>query len=154
MKSYQQTMDHTCGACCVQTVLEHFGRPVPSERSLAYRLKANFHTGIEPKAIVEYLRAVHLHVEMRTSQTVGFLIRRLRNYMPIICWSDWGGHYCVVTGYRQDARWSGGRFILADPAARYDGRPNGFTEVSADRLRSMWRTPGQNVKGEAIYIKA
>lgn len=154
MKSYQQSMDHTCGACCVQTVLAHFNLPVPTEKSLAHTLKAKFLTGIEAKEIKAYLNAVSLTAQYRIARGTGELISKLKQgWLPIICWADWDGHYCVVVEYTNDPHWSGGRFKLADPAAMYEGR-DGFTEVAADRLKAMWNTPHTKHKREVIYVIA
>lgn len=153
MKSYQQTMDHTCGACCVQTVLAYFGLRAPTEKSLAHTLKATFLTGIEPRDIEAYLRDAGLTAQYRIARGIGELITKFKQgWLPIICWADWDGHYCVVVEYVKDPQWSGGRFKLADPAAIYEGR-DGFTEVAADRLKAMWYTPHTKNKREVVYVK-
>lgn len=157
MKSYQQSMDHTCGAACVRTVLNHFGLEVPSEKSLAYRLKADFKTGIDPRAIERYLTDAGLVAHYRIARGIGGIgeLKRkiVEGWTPIICWADWGGHYCVVIAYESDPKWSGGKFTLADPAAKYEGGRE-FTEVSADRLKTMWSTPCQGGKQrEVIYVR-
>lgn len=156
MKSYQQVMDHTCGAACVRTVLDHFGLPVPSEKSLAHILKATFKEGIEPENIEAYLNEAGLVARYRTAKGIGELQRRLdAGWLPIVCWADWGGHYCVITNIwktKMDAL-TGGWIDMADPAAIYDGRKSGFTRSSIERFKSMWYTPGKNKKREVIYVR-
>lgn len=156
MKSYQQAMDHTCGAACVRTVLDHFDLFVPSEKSLAYKLKATFKDGIEPERIEAYLNEVGLVARYRIARGVGELCHRVNDgWLAIVCWADWGGHYVVVFDiYRADSDYAGGSIRMADPAAMYDGRPDGWTQTSVEHLKSMWYTPGEKKKREVIYVRA
>lgn len=146
---FQQVGEATCGAACVRMILDHFGHKVPSERTLAKELQAKFETGIEPWRIEMYLRAKGIEA-LYVQEEKGFatLKRRLDNgWIPIICWADWGGHYCIVTAIIEGLMW------LADPAASYERRPDGYTTASVDRFKSLWFTPTTRHKREVIYVK-
>ncbi len=162
MISYQQKADHTCGAACVRTVMARFGKRVLTEKALARKLKAKFATGIEPWAIVDYLRAEGLSAEYKEEKNFATLHRRMDanpKELAIVCWADWGGHYCVIVEHKHVPFVHAGRIeiqvrlALADPAALYDFRVEGFTFVSDDRFKSMWFTPGTKRKREVIYVR-
>jgi hypothetical protein len=157
MKVYSQKADHACGAACVRTICEYFHKPVLSERTLLKTLRAKFKTGIEPEFIEIYLREIGLRAEYREEKNVAALRRRwAAGWSPIICWADWGGHYCIVDSIGTfDAKSEGTQIDglwLADPAAIYEGR-DGETWTSIDRFKSMWYTPGKKKRHEVIYVR-
>lgn len=148
---FQQQRDYTCGSGCVRMLLDHYGIRVPSERALSRKLFATNARGIEPWRIALYMGSRGFNAESCSGETVGKLRKRLDSgWMAIICWADWGGHYCVV--WEMDAK-KDGSLILADPAASYDCRPDGFTKTTIERFKSMWFDPIGGQKGNAIYIK-
>jgi ABC-type bacteriocin/lantibiotic exporter with double-glycine peptidase domain len=150
MKVYSQKADHACGAACVRMILDHFSKKVLSERTLLKKLRATFKRGIEPQFIEMYLQQQGLTVEYRDHETVRHLWRRLcAGWIPIICWSDWGGHYCIVAQMQFGSRIE--NLTLYDPAAIYEGREDGLTQTSLDRFKSMWHCAKK--KGEVIYVR-
>lgn len=152
---YQQQHDHTCGAACVRMVMDHFGRVPLSERTLAKKLHAKFETGIEPFEIERYLISEGFRAEYRQEKTFRKLIERWSDgWSPIICWSDWGGHYVILMGIiNPGVRQCDQAVVLADSAAKYDGRPDGYTQTSVDRFKSMWFNPLGKEKREVIYVR-
>ena len=155
MISYQQKADYTCGVAVVRTLLGVVGLPVPSERWLIPRLHATDEQGTPAKRIVEYLEGHNFQVRIEVNRDVKWLRRQIRLGRAVILdWSDWGGHYVLAWEFDRPKGWSGGRFKCADPAAGYEGRPDGFTYVSGDRLQSMWFDPiPPSTKGLAIVVK-
>jgi ABC-type bacteriocin/lantibiotic exporter with double-glycine peptidase domain len=146
---YQQKADHACGASCVRIVLDHFGKRPPSERTLLKILHADFKTGIEPWRMALYLEGKGFDAVYKCESGFTALRKRFeKGWIPIICWMDWDGHYCVVTTIDSHM------IRLADPAASYDDRPDGSTITSTDRFKAMWSTPHTRNLREVIYVRA
>lgn len=125
---------------------------VPTEKALATNLKSTDACGTEPEEIERYLREAGFVTYRITNISVATLRCQLRHgWHPIIDWADWGGHWVLVLSYQQKKGWSGGQFMLADPAAKYEGRSDGLTYVGADRLESMWFSPIGGERGLCIF---
>jgi hypothetical protein len=156
MKSYQQIRDWNCGAAVVRTVLGMHGLKVPSEAWLERELGTTHEEGTTSEAICEYLLGRGLKVNQSTQ---GCTLRELQvclqnGYRVLVDYADWGGHWVLVLEWRKLKGWSGGRFKLADPAAKYEGRPDGFTYICGDRLEAMWFDPiPPSTKGLAILVR-
>jgi ABC-type bacteriocin/lantibiotic exporter with double-glycine peptidase domain len=155
--SYQQNADHLCGASCVRMILHHFNLSVAAERTLGIKLRARFETGIEPFQIQTYLTSQGFEVDNRghgkplrdcTIKCFNRLVSFFKEgWVPIICWMDWDGHYCIVENITSRS------IRLADPAAKYDNRPDGYTETTIDRFKAMWRTPHTRQLHEALFVR-
>ena len=157
VKSHQQQADHACGTAVVRNLLDYYGLPVLTERTLLRHMNATFEDGIDPHDMARYLNSIGLEAKVHINGKLRDLQKPLlRRVFPIIVWQDWGGHYVMVVGYMNgDRNWPEGRFLLADPAASYDGRPDGWTYTSGSRLKALWvdRYKGKEIKGLYITVE-
>jgi hypothetical protein len=140
---YPQAKDFTCGVAVVRTVLHACGLPVPSERRLIPILRATNRSGTKPAAIVRYLQSLPrrwgLRARIHTRGSIRDLLHTLKaGRYPIVDWSDWGGHYGLVTAIDlADTRYLGGVMVIADSAAEDEHR-HGWTLTSVERFKAMW----------------
>lgn len=153
MKSFRQETNYTCGVACLRSLLDAAGLKVPSERTLARKLCANKVRGTEPWRIEQFLYQSGVPAKYVKNETFARLRCHLASgWWAIVCWADWGGHYCIVDRIEDESGWSGGRISLIDPASFYENR-SGWTEVSVDRFKVLWFNPIDGNKQEVIYVK-
>lgn len=157
MRSYPQAADHLCGAACVRDILDYYHLRLASEHTLGKSMFARYETGIDPVQIERYLRERGLTAEYLQEKNVPALLRRLQaSWLPIVCGNWWDGHYMVLFDYFKDDpdyRLGKGKLLFADPAAVYDGRPDGITVMSVERFKAEWRTPYIQKRHEVVYVR-
>ena len=152
-RSYQQELDYTCGVAVVRTLFGIYGLLVPSERKLAKKLGSTDERGTMPMAIQEYLIDNYFFAAMYEQSSVIHLRRCLDDGMQVILdLALWGGHYVLATGWEKRKGWEGGRFTLADPAAKYEGREDGFTYLAGGNLEGLWFDPLEPGPTERLMI--
>ncbi|MCX6246013.1 MAG: C39 family peptidase [Bacteroidetes bacterium] len=121
----RQGTPYTCGADCVQKVMEYYGEDY-REMDLAEMLKSDPEHGTYVKNIVEFFHKHGLKAVVRQKMTVHSLIKQIDRKIPVIimiqAWGsrenfeknyrhDWeDGHFVVVIGYTADL------ILIADPA--------------------------------------
>ena len=167
--AYQQTEDFTCGAATVMSLLRYYNRLTDQEMNrqteirIAAEMKTNKIKGASPDQITRWLKAHGFKVISGEHGSIKMLKNNLKRGIPtIVCWSDWGGHWVLVTGY--DARAKSyledkDTIFFADPASKYNNVKNihGLTAFNPDRFASMWVEyqyfkPGRLIRG--VYIIA
>jgi predicted double-glycine peptidase len=121
----RQGTRYTCGADCVQKVMEYYGEDY-REMDLARILKSDPEHGTYVKNIAEFFRLHGLKVVVKQKMTISELIWKINRDIPVIimlqAWgstesfeqnysNDWDdGHFVVVIGYTSDL------ILIADPA--------------------------------------
>src|ERR1035438_2397095 len=121
----RQSTPFTCGADCVQKVMEYYGEDY-REMDLARILKSDPEEGTYVKNIVEFFHQQGLKAVVRQKMTISELIYQINRNIPVIimlqAWGsqenfkknyrdDWDdGHFVVVIGYTTDS------ILISDPA--------------------------------------
>jgi predicted double-glycine peptidase len=121
----RQGTQYTCGADCVQKVMEYYGEDY-REMDLARILKSDPEHGTYVKNIAEFFNLHGLKSVVKQKMTIGELIWKINCNIPVIillqAWgskenfeknyrNDWNdGHFVVVIGYSNDL------ILIADPA--------------------------------------
>jgi ABC-type bacteriocin/lantibiotic exporter with double-glycine peptidase domain len=157
----RQGTRYTCGADCVQKVMEYYGEDY-REMDLARILKTDPEQGTYVKNIVEFFRLHGLKTVVKQKMTVNELIDKINRNIPVIimlqAWgskenfeknyrNDWDhGHFVVVIGYTNDS------ILVADPALFNTGY------IPKPELKGRWHdTDEGNAKtyqlGISVYGK-
>ena len=121
----RQGTKYTCGADCVQKVMEYYGQDY-REMDLAHILKSDPEQGTYVKSMVEFFHHHGLKAVVKQKMTISDLIEQINRNIPVIimlqAWGssesfkknyryDWDdGHFVVVIGYTGDS------ILIADPA--------------------------------------
>jgi predicted double-glycine peptidase len=121
----RQGTKYTCGADCVQKVMEYYGQDY-REMDLALILKSDPEQGTYVKNIVGFFHQHGLKAIVKQKMTIRELIGQTNRNIPVIimlqAWgstesfeknyhNDWDhGHFVVVIGYTSDS------ILIADPA--------------------------------------
>jgi len=155
----RQGTSYTCGADCVQKVMEYYGEDY-REMDLARILKSDPQQGTYVKNIVEFFHRHGLKATVKQKMIISDLMRLINRNIPVIimlqAWgskenyeknyrNDWDhGHFVVVIGYTGDS------ILVADPALFNTGY------IPRRKLKSRWHdTDEGNVKtyqlGIAVY---
>jgi ABC-type bacteriocin/lantibiotic exporter with double-glycine peptidase domain len=151
----------TCGADCVQKVMEYYGEDY-REMDLAHDLKSDPEEGTYVRNIVAFFHKHGLKAIVRQKMTIGNLIAQVNRNIPVIimlqAWgskedfdknykNEWDyGHFVVVIGYNSDS------ILIADPALFNVGY------IPKKELKSRWHdTDEGDVKtyqlGISVYGK-
>lgn len=150
--STEQPCEESCAAACLHSILCYFnssGKDVRSVEEIWKELEPSNRTlqgvrpGTHPLAIVDWIsrNGFHSSAVLEERYNNGLGLRWLyfclsAGIPPLVCWADWGGHWCVVTGYI-----SGGTglpkndtLVLMDPSL-----PTGTRKfVNAGKFYLMW----------------
>lgn len=158
-----QCCEQSCAAASLESLLRFYapgeGRPegryasIWQELSIENRRTQSERPGTHPQSILTWAEQRHFKAMLREENsndgTALHWIQRclFRGIPPLVCWSDWGGHWCVVIGYV-----SGGTglpkndtVVLMDPV---ESGQRLF--VNAARFYSMWYD-GQHF--ERVYYR-
>ncbi len=132
---------YTCGADCVQKVMEYYGEDY-REMDLARILKSDPQQGTYVKNIVAFFHQHGLKAVVKQNMTIPKLIYKINRNIPVIimlqAWgnresfernyrNDWDqGHFVVVIGYTSDS------ILIADPALYSTGY------IPKQELKGRW----------------
>lgn len=150
VKGYQQTTPWTCGAAATMSLLRWYNVLTDADLTHATEMRIAKEMGmngaITASALVTWLENNGFDVTTGNGGNVEMLRDNLDKGIPtIVLWSDWGGHYAVVTGYyaesemRPDGR---DTIFFADSSARFINRnnPDGITAFNSIHFDIMWFT--------------
>ena len=171
VKGYQQTTSYTCGPAAVMSLLRWYSvlsdadLNSATEMRIAHEMNTgspdSSHPGTMPPAAVEWLEKNGFDVTWGTNGSLEMLRNNLNKGIPtIVEWSDWGGHWVVVTGYYAGSQTpEGGRdsIFFADSGTNWTSvnNPNGITSFNADRFYYMWYDALYSEKiVKGVYITA
>jgi predicted double-glycine peptidase len=157
----RQGTSYTCGADCVQKVMEYYGEDY-REMDLAQSLKSDPVHGTYVKNIVDFFHKHGLKAVVRQRMSISDLMNEINRNIPVIimlqAWgskesfekkyrNEWDyGHFVVVIGYNTDS------ILIADPALFNIGY------IPKSELKGRWHdTDEGNIKtfqlGIAVYGK-
>jgi hypothetical protein len=155
-KTYQQTMDYTCGPAAALTVVEHFkGAPLDDEMAIAKimgtGLPESSHPGTTVTGMNTYFKKIGWTVHSSVTDPgmtpkdmddfKKFVLENLQRNVPIMVENvDWGGHWRVIIGYDTlgDKEEDNDVLIMADPSDTTDHKQDGYNIVPASRFFHMW----------------
>ncbi len=138
--SYQQTTDYTCGPSAVITLLRHYGK-TGDEMIIAGEMGTSSTCGTTPAQMSDWLNTHGFKASWHQNGNLDSLVINLKKNIPtLVEWSDWGGHWVLVTGYdtRNTPALSDDVIIFADPYDRHDDNMDGYTWFNAERFYYMW----------------
>ncbi|HRY34218.1 MAG TPA: C39 family peptidase [Bacteroidales bacterium] len=138
--SYQQTTEYTCGPSAVITLLRHFDKS-GDEMTIAGEMGTSSTCGTTPAQMSNWLNSHGFKASWHVNGSLDSLVGNLKKNIPtLVEWSDWGGHWVLVTGYdtRSTPSTSDDVIIFADPYDRHDDNMDGFTWFNAERFYYMW----------------
>ncbi|MBF0366040.1 MAG: C39 family peptidase [Oligoflexia bacterium] len=147
----EQICEESCAAACLESVCSFSTKKTPRKilskniwKELANEncLYQQGRPGTHPLSIVTWAKKKSYFVELReerfnNGKGLSWIQACLENNIPpLVCWSDWGGHWCVITGYI-----SGGTglpmhdtLILMDPCNPVGTR----SFINAGKFYLMW----------------
>lgn len=137
---YQQTTDYTCGPSAVVTLLSYYGIK-GDEMQIAKEMGTSSTCGTNPDQMANWLNKNGFKAAWHELGNLDTLRNNLSKKIPtLVEWSDWGGHWVLVTGYdtRNTETISDDVIIFADPYDRHDDNLDGFTWFNAERFYYMW----------------
>ena len=153
-KTYQQSMDHTCGPAAALTVVTHFkGAPLEDEQQIAKIMGTgtvtSSHPGTNTAGMVKYFKQlgweVHSYLSDPTPKDLAafkaFVLKNLHNNVPIMVENiDWGGHWRVIIGLDSMGDDNDGNdvLIMVDPYDTTDHCQDGYNIVPMERFFYMW----------------
>lgn len=162
-KTYQQTSDWSCGACCALMTLNYFGISNISENNLVKEMdvrsqknpRADGSYGATTQSIVNIFKTRGFNVisSYDTQNKDGisfksekefynFVVEKLKNNCVIIIENvEFGGHWRVIIGYddmgnKNDT--STHVIVFADPYDTTDHSQNGYAIESTERFFESW----------------
>ena len=139
-ESYQQTTEYTCGPAAVMTLLRYFGK-TGDEMTIAGEMGTSSTCGTNPDQMTAWLASHGFTAAWHEHGTLDTLLSRLKRKVPtLVEWSDWGGHWVLVTGYdtRNTTDLMDDVIIFSDPYDRHDDHNDGKTWFNAQRFYYMW----------------
>lgn len=147
-KTIQQTAWWSCGASCIEMVLNYYGaRGEWNEEKLA-ALRSDhsaLHTGTCLDQMIEIFNGVggfelettYDHVDDLDAIDLSFIKQHIQSGTPVIVgWNDWGAHWQVIIGYDD----MGTEYedddviIVADPFDTTDHNQDGYGVYGAERF--------------------
>lgn len=140
LDSYQQTTDYTCGPSAVVSLLRFYGRTA-DEMTIAAEMGSNTTQGTNPEQMATWLNNNGFTAMWQENGNLDTLRNNLNRKVPtLVEWSDWGGHWVLVTGYdtRNTTAIEDDVIIFADPYDRHDDNPDGIDWFNAQRFYYMW----------------
>lgn len=140
VESYQQTTEYTCGPATVLSLMKYFGKQ-GDEMTIAAEMGTSSMVGTTPEQMTTWLNNNGFDASWHQDGSLEMLQSNLRNNIPtLVEWSDWGGHWVLVTGYdvRDTNDVMDDVIIFADPYDRHDDHRDGITWFNAQRFYYMW----------------
>lgn len=173
MKTYQQDLDHTCGAAAAMMVAVYLGAQPnltldkETEHKVAEEMGSDTDYGTSPEQVAGWLNQHGMDATVEVPGSLDTLRANLAAGNPtLVEWIDWGGHWAVAIGYDtlDPSTPYDDVIILADSADYGDDKRDGITYFNAKRFESMWfdaqyfpkpvtDPPTQVVSGVMISVK-
>ncbi len=157
VQSYQQTTEYTCGPAAVISLLQYFGLQ-GDEMLIASEMGTSSTVGTSPEQMTTWLNNNGFNASWHQDGSLEMLRDNLDKNIPtLVEWSDWGGHWVLVTGYdiRDPSDLMDDVIIFTDPYDRHDDNQDGITWFNAQRFYYMWYDAllfGSTMK--RVYINA
>lgn len=140
VSSFQQTTEYTCGPASVVSLMDYYGLQ-GDEMRIAEEMGTSSTCGTTPEQMTQWLNTHGFVASWHQEGTLALLRSNLEAGRPtLVEWSDWGGHWVLVTGYdtRNTEDLMDDVVIFADPYDRHDDNKDGFTWFNAQRFYYMW----------------
>ncbi len=133
-----QTLDFTCGAACLASALQYFGRSDASELSLAEELGTLRAEFTPPENIVALAREYGFCAEMTTGNAFKDLQSAVTKpgIIFVTWWDEDAGHYSLVQNLGEK------KITLMDP---WLARKGCFNELSLDFFLGCWQMRGSRI---------
>lgn len=171
VKGYQQTTTYTCGPAAAMSLLRWYNvlsdadLNSTTEMRIAQEMNTgspdSSHPGTMAPKIVEFLEKNGFDATWGLNGSLEMIRDNLKKGIPtIVEWSDWGGHWVVVTGYyagSQAPEKGHDTIFFADSGTHWinGNNPSGITSFNADRFYYMWYDALYSDKiSKGVYVTA
>lgn len=171
VKGYQQTTTYTCGPAAAMSLLRWYNvlsdadLNSTTEMRIAQEMNTgspdSSHPGTMAPKIVEFLEKNGFDATWGLNGSLEMIRDNLKKGIPtIVEWSDWGGHWVVVTGYyagSQAPEKGHDTIFFADSGTHWINvnNPSGITSFNADRFYYMWYDALYSDKiSKGVYVTA
>ena len=149
-RTYQQTTEETCGPAVGLMILDYYGQPGQTEKSLAKGMKTKpYPIGTAMSDMAQYFKSRGWKVDSNKNHKPfatyeefrDFVLKNLKKGTPIMVENVyWGGHWRIIIGYDTMGKDNvlDDMVIFADSYDTCDHLQDGYSADNGELFFSMW----------------